>query len=162
MIIEIDQSGKIEETHHDTVLAFSNGKHYSVRIKAKTKREIQKLIRSIGSSRVFVIHTFSVAIYLLIKDHLNEISQIIIDPEYPGKEKWIEKILENIFIEHKVKNYPQITFKSIGRKSMAHHRAIAIFHGKVKADKILDIDSLSKELIKYKKQTPVLKHIVRT
>jgi len=30
MKIEIDQSGKVEETQHDTVVAFSNGIFYSV------------------------------------------------------------------------------------------------------------------------------------
>lgn len=38
MQIEIDQSGKIEDTRKDTVLAFSNGKNYSILIPAEVKR----------------------------------------------------------------------------------------------------------------------------
>ena len=41
MNIEIDQSGKVEETQHDTILAFSNGKSKAVSISARTKRKLQ-------------------------------------------------------------------------------------------------------------------------
>ena len=36
--IEVDQNGKIEQTHADTILAFSNGAQYSIRIPASVKR----------------------------------------------------------------------------------------------------------------------------
>ncbi|MBD3279668.1 MAG: hypothetical protein GF390_03080 [Candidatus Pacebacteria bacterium] len=38
MKLEIDQSGKVEYTSHDTVLAFSNGKQGSIFLPAKDKK----------------------------------------------------------------------------------------------------------------------------
>lgn len=47
MKIEIDQSGKIEQTSELTVIAFSNGKSATIMISAS---EIQKKFRKIGKS----------------------------------------------------------------------------------------------------------------
>jgi len=41
MNIEIDQSGKVERTNQDTIVAFSNGKSSSVKITGETKRRLQ-------------------------------------------------------------------------------------------------------------------------
>ena len=54
MRIEIDQSGKIENTNKNTIIAFSNNKFKSIFISAKDKREIQKFFRRIGKPRIFV------------------------------------------------------------------------------------------------------------
>lgn len=55
MNIEIDQSGKIENTNKDTVIAFSDDTCGSILIKAVDKREIQKIFRDIGKSRIFYL-----------------------------------------------------------------------------------------------------------
>ena len=93
MNIEIDQSGKVENTSKNTIIAFSNDIFGSIFITAKDKREIQKIFRKIGKSRIFVYRLFSILIFLLIKDHLKRIDQIIIDEEYPGKENLIKNYL---------------------------------------------------------------------
>jgi len=51
MVYEIDQSGKIEDTSKDTVLCISNGYYLSVKLKAKTKRQLQKIFRKNGQTR---------------------------------------------------------------------------------------------------------------
>ena len=73
MIIEIDQSGKIENTSKNTVIAFSNEIFGSILVKAKDKREIQKIFRKIGKPRIFVYRLFAILIFLLIKNHLKKI-----------------------------------------------------------------------------------------
>ena len=40
MHIEVDQSGKIEQTEMDTVVAFRNKEQYTVLLRRKTKTEI--------------------------------------------------------------------------------------------------------------------------
>lgn len=66
MVYQIDQSGKIENTSVDTVLCISNGKWFSVLIKAKTKREIQKFFRRRGQNRNYVLFTFCAGVSLIL------------------------------------------------------------------------------------------------
>lgn len=45
-IYKIDQSGRIEYTSHDTVIAFSNGIKKAILVKAKEKRILIQNIRA--------------------------------------------------------------------------------------------------------------------
>lgn len=158
MKIEIDQSGKIEETQRDTIIAYSNGISKAVKITAKTKRRLQESFRHIGEPRSFVISTFIIGIFLLIKDQLNNIQEIVIDLEYPGKEKLITSILKKIFLEQNLKNLPEIYFKLITKQSAAHKRAIEVFRKMKKADAILSFDFIAKESFTNIKRRPALKY----
>lgn len=135
MRIEIDQSGKIEDTSKNTIIAFSNGCFCSIMIKAREKREIQKIFRKIGKKRIFVYKTFSVLIFLLIKNYLNKIDQIVVDIEYQGN----EGIIKNFLLKEirKVRSDFQkenIIFRGIGKKSRAHFLAYGVAIGKKSAD----------------------------
>lgn len=135
MRIEIDQSGKVENTSRNTVIAFSNSKFKSILIGAKNKKEIQKFFRRIGKPRIFIYKTFAILIFLLIKNNLKEINEIIVDEEYPGKSPLIKNFL---FQEIKKVNSSfskqNIAFHCIGKKSRAHFLAYGVATGKRRAD----------------------------
>lgn len=158
MKIEIDQSGKIEETSRDTILALSNGISYSIKISAKTKRKLQDLYRKIGEPRVFVINTFVVGLYLLIKRDISKITEIVIDIEYPGSEKLITNILKEIFSAQKVKRPPDIHFSLIGKGSKAHKAAVRVFRKENIADKVIEYRMMVRESLTTKNGRPVLKY----
>ncbi|MBU1032490.1 MAG: hypothetical protein ABII13_01085 [Patescibacteria group bacterium] len=84
MNIEIDQSGKVENTSVDTIIAYSNGSSKSIRIAARDKRKIQKIYRSSGKTHLYIYKTFALLIYLLIENSLLSLDSVIIDIEYPG------------------------------------------------------------------------------
>jgi hypothetical protein len=135
MRIKIDQSGKTEDTSKDTVIAFSDGKAKSLVIRAKDKREIQRFFRRIGKPRIFIYRVFAILVFLLIKDYLKEIDEIVIDEEYSGK----ESLIKNFLLEEIQKVNPgfpkgHIRFQRIGKKSKAHFVAYGVFKGKRKAD----------------------------
>lgn len=135
MDIEIDQSGKIEDTNKNTVVAFSNSRFKSVLIGAKEKREVQKLFRRIGRSRMFVYRSFAILIFLLIRRHLKEIQKITIDEEYPGKESLIKNLLfQEIRAVNADFDKKNIVFRRIGKKSRAHFVAYGVAAGKKTAD----------------------------
>ena len=145
MKIEIDQSGKIENTGKDTIIAFSNGIFGSIIISAKDKREIQKVFRQAGKSRIFVYKLFSVLIFILIKPHLNKINEIVIDMEYPGKSAVIKDfLLREIRKANQKFQKENISFGNIGKKSGAHQIAYKAFKKKNKADKTV----LAKDILK--------------
>jgi hypothetical protein len=160
MKIEIDQSGRIEETNRDTVLAFSNGKSHSVRISGRTKRKIQEQFRQIGEPKVFMISTFITVTYLLIKDYLNDLHEIVIDVEYPGHEATIIKVLKAMANANKINNNPDIYFGLIGKHSKAHIKALAAFKKKQKVDSVISYEEIVSTCFKYKNGRPVLTYRV--
>jgi len=131
MKIEIDQSGKIENTNKLTAIAFSNNHQKSLIITAKDKKSVQSIFRRIGQPKIFVYKLFATAVFVLIKDDLKKLDQIIIDKEYLGYEKIIKKFILEI-AEHNNKKIDgsNIHFHSIGKKSQAHKIALRAFQTK--------------------------------
>ncbi len=119
MRIEIDQSGKLEDTHKPTVVGFSNSTSKTVIILATEKQKLQKFFRNIGKPNVYRYKTFAIMIFLLLEH--KHLSQIIIDTEYVGQEAVIKNYLLELFRKTRknlLKNV--IIFKQIGKKSQAH------------------------------------------
>lgn len=85
MRIEIDQSGKVEDTARPTVLAYANSKIRVIVIPAASKRKLQEMYRRIGQPRLFVYQVFALGVYQLIR-LLRQPHIITIDTEYPGKD----------------------------------------------------------------------------
>src|SRR3989344_7489468 len=104
MRIEIDQSGRVEYTSQPTVIAFANSKTYSIIFLSRDKKYLQKIFRKAGVPNLFVNKTFAILIFLLIKDFLKSINQIIIDHEYLGHDKVIKQFLLELLRRHK-KNF---------------------------------------------------------
>ena len=143
MKIEIDQSGKIENTNIRTIVAFSNAKNRTVIVSSREKLKIQKYFRQIGKRKVFIYRTFATLIYFLTKNEKN-IQQMIIDLEYPGQEHLIKNYLLKLFNR---KNHRfdrnDITFDVVGKKSRAHQAAIVAYR-KNRAD----VRVISSDIIK--------------
>ncbi len=123
MRIEIDQSGKIENTNRPTIIAYSNKNNDVLLISAKDKKEIQKYFRNLGKPKLFIYLTFIVIVSYLIKDHIKNGDQIIIDREYPGYEKLISKKVKEIIVENSNTKDISVYISQIGKKSNAHDLA---------------------------------------
>ena len=131
MRIEIDQSGKIENTSKHTYLAFSNSQHFVLEIKATEKRKLQKYFRSIGKSRIFIYLTFAALLIILLKNRKIKTAQLIVDIEYQGRTQLIKDSLHAINPDFPVKN---LSFHHIGKKSSAHYYAYGAAIGSIKSD----------------------------
>jgi len=149
MRIEIDQSGKIENTSKNTIIGFSNNIFGSIFISAKDKREIQKIFRNAGKSRIFVYKLFAVLIFLLIIKHLENIDQVTIDDEYPGKGYLIKNFLfQEIQKINPTFSVENIIIKRIGKKSRAHYIAYGVAIDKKLPDKRVSIKEILKFIVK--------------
>jgi hypothetical protein len=148
MKIEIDQSGKIENTEKDTVIAFSNGISKSILIKAKDKREIQVFFRKAEKSKIFTYKLFSVLIFILIRPYIEKITEIIIDIEYPGKSDLIKIfLLERIRKINPNFSARDISFKLVGKNSGAHIVAYGVFAKGKSPDKVVSLKEVSRNLL---------------
>lgn len=144
MKIYIDQSGKIEETNRDTILALSNHEQYSVKIHRRTKRRILEQFRLHGKPKLYTLRTFSAGVFLLLKMHKTKIDEVVIDTEYFGKNAIIKSMIEAMFTKAKFSNDTSITFGHIGKKAKAHLLALSVFRGKKKANKVINYSELQK------------------
>lgn len=137
MNYQIDQSGKVEQTDKDTVIAFSNSKVGAVILTKKEKRHLQELFRRIGMPAIFVDATFAVLLYLLIKNIPNR--KWIIDIEYPGHTKTIEKMYD--FLSKKSVDFH---WKLVGKSSPAHDIAYKVYARKLKIGKRIAAEEIWK------------------
>ncbi len=136
MRIEVDQSGKIEQTDMDTVVAFRNDEQYSVLLKKKIKVEVLTEYRH--KYKDIHYRLFAILILYCIKNYLHKIQLIIIDIEYERRDIDIKIHLLRLVW----KDYPNfdkrlIRFENIGKKSNAHRLAYQTFSGKLAPNKIL-------------------------
>lgn len=143
MNIEIDQSGKVEDTRLDTIVAFTNHFTKTIFIAARDKREIQRVFRSIGKPRIFMVKVFAMLIFLLVRVHLRELQIIVVDLEYPGQEHLIKDfLLREIRRVQPGFEAHNILFRSVGKKSKAHVAAAAVAHKKKLPDLIVTIKDI--------------------
>ena len=135
--VEVDQSGKIERTQVNTVLAFSDGIEASILILAVEKRMCVRKLRQRGESgRTFYLKLFAAALFLLLKDYLDQLEIITIDLEYPGKEVEIRAmLLDHIWKTDPAFSKEQIVFRGVGKKSPAHQKALAVYRGEEEPDR---------------------------
>ncbi|MCK6539847.1 MAG: hypothetical protein L6Q26_07300 [Anaerolineales bacterium] len=147
MRVEVDQSGKTGDTRVPTVLAFSNGWDYAILIPATVKRKCLETLRKHGrSGRFMYSKLFAAGLYLLLKDHISRLSEIVIDMEYPGWGADIKLYLLNMLRRKGIKfDSTRIRFASIGKKSGAHSRAIAVYKKAENANKAITVDEILSE-----------------
>lgn len=144
MKIEIDQSGKIENTNKLTVVAYSNSKQKAILITSGNKKKIQAMFRKSHQPRIFVYKLFAVAIFVLIKDDMKNIDQIIIDREYVGYENLIKQFIIDVCRKNKIHISKDIIhFHLISKKSNAHKVALCAYKKK-RADLRLSVQGFNK------------------
>jgi hypothetical protein len=137
--VEVDQSGKIERTHTDTFLAFSDELDSVICIPAQVKRTGQATLRAKWrrreSKKSIYIRLFAAGLFLLLKGHLAYLGQIVIDTEYTGRESDIKGMLLEL-IRCIEPDYPaeRIIFRRIGKRSSAHNLAWETYRGKRRPD----------------------------
>ncbi len=141
MRIEVDQSGKMENTSTHTVLAFSNSENGAVLIPAVEKRKCQQALRGKrGKQHTWVYQVFAAVLFLLIGEVLNQVETLVIDVEYPGREGDIKgKLLE---LTRKSGHNPQMLFRQVGKRSPAHKKAITVYRGTTSPDRVLTAEAI--------------------
>ena len=136
MIVEVDQSIKIEQTNHDTALAFSDGIRHRILVPARVKREAISYLRTRGKyAKRLYLWLFVLALYHLLKDYLNQLTVVVVDVEYPGNEENIKGLLLHL-LHRRTRHLPRIICQRISRRSAAHKAAIAVIRGDVLPDRV--------------------------
>jgi len=137
VIIEVDQSGRTDQTNKTTVLALSNKTSYAIVISSIEKRKLvahfKKKNPEWSKSRI-CYQIFIELLFRLLEKHIHNTSLIILDEEYPGYQGDIKNRLLNRFgndldIDLVVRN--------IGKGSAAHKLAWQVYNNKKRGERVL-------------------------
>lgn len=145
-IYQIDQSGKIEQTNKDTVIAYANNTQYAVLIPRRIKRKVQEVFRLHGFTQLFIYFLFSVGVYYLLES-LQGKSETIIDTEYPGKDKILLNFLNSLLKKNRKPNH-NIRIARIGNRPPAHYAAKDVFDKKIPPNRVLSLEDIIRALKK--------------
>lgn len=133
MRVEIDQSGKIEQTNHDTVIALSNDIKFTLVLPKQAKRNLQRLFRYTKHYRSYPFIIFSACVAILLS-LVKVNSKITIDREYTGHDEFIKQHIDEYLSLLNVPAKPHIVFDFIGKSSNAHELASQVLYKKVTAN----------------------------
>lgn len=144
MHIQVDQSGKVEDTATDTVIAYANGKTFSILIPAREKRRCLHLLREHGKTGKSIYRLlFATALYFLLKDVIERCTLVVLDTEYQGHTAGIKEHLFNLLRRAKYSVHrDQVVFGYVGKKSPAHSVAYTVHRGDGKPDRIITAEDL--------------------
>lgn len=137
---QIDQSGKIEQTERNTVIACINGQQFTVLLKKGEKRKLQRVFKTANMQKLFPYLTFATMIAILIHK-LSPKHKIIIDKEYFGHEDFIEERIE-VYVIQLGSQMPPISFGHVGKLSKAHQLGYKVAVGKEKANLVVTADEI--------------------
>ena len=144
MRVEIDQSGKLEETARHTFIASSNNKHFVIKVSSQNKKKLQKHFRNISKPRMYVYAVFASIVSILIKKNKHA-DLIVIDREYLGKDTIIKGIIQH---QYPAVSFDTVRFDHIGKKSSAHYFAYGAAIKEQKVNLELGFDDIIKLLKK--------------
>ena len=143
MKVEIDQSTKLEQSG-PTIIAFANGTSDAIIIPSKVKHTAFKILMSKGKSReISKWLLFSACVFLLLRDHLNKLTQVTIDTEYTGKDNDIKAtLLRYIWRDYPKFDESTIQFALVGKGSPADLKARNVRLGKDKNHRKIKLKEL--------------------
>ena len=124
MIVEIDQSGKLEQLNTATAVAYSDDRSGAVWIRAPTKRKIASYLRKTLKNKADLWPlVFAFVIFHLVAELAPDIV-LRIDEEYTGKDRMITDKLSQL-LDRRFPNgwRGSIRFGRIGKNSPAHRLA---------------------------------------
>jgi hypothetical protein len=137
----LDQSG-------DTIFAFSNEIQRAICLKQPTRDESLKRLKGRRLSKE--LRVFAACVYLLVKDYLDQLEELVIDNEYPGHEGEIKRYLANIIHSHHPTHFQEtkVKFSSITKKSKAHEVAWKTLRKRRKTDSTIEAREILALLIR--------------
>jgi len=148
--IEIDISGQVQQLNYDSALGFrmEDGLEKSVFLRSKDKKEIVRKYSRRITNVIEKLHC--ILIYYLIKDELENISQIKICKDVDFRT--LKNLLPLLFSEYNYLKDIKINVREGDEsKSGAHKFALRTFRRRKHASKIIDKEMIEEMLFKFKK-----------
>ncbi len=145
MRVEVDSSGIWGDLSKPTVFAFSNTISHILWLDPAVKKAcIEEIRRRKGRTDINdYLRLYSISIFLLLRDHLPQLSEIVLDLEYPKKMGMVRSTLIELIraIDPLLARIP-IRIQRIGKTSRAHAKAHATYRGEHEPDRRAQVHEL--------------------
>lgn len=148
MRVEVDSSGIWGDQARPTVLAFSNRLKWAIWIGPEAKqaciREVRKRNKRKGGTTVSdYVRLYAISVFLLLRDHLGQVSEIVLDQELQKKMGEVRSILVELIndIDPQLARIP-IRVRRVGKTSRAHALANAVYRGEQEPDRRIQAEEI--------------------
>lgn len=150
-VVNIDLSAKVEQWTQVSAVVASNGITRSIRATGKVKQELRSYLAAKHGAKSIQYRAFALLIYVVVKDDLSNIRQIVIDQDYSGQDA--EATIKNLLLAHLRQVNPKvkagfIRFANV-KGTTADTLAREIYQGKADADRDVSWKELE-EILKKK------------
>ena len=142
-LIQVDQSGKVEQKEYDTVVAaVRNGVGSVVVLDRRVKRRILSERIQLKRKRK-VLKLFAASVFLAVKPLLTERDMIAIDVEYPRQMGHVARLLKRMIVMNQLPIPESIETYSHGNLLRAH----ALARRPSQANYLIKIDERNEDIL---------------
>jgi hypothetical protein len=143
-VVEVDQSGRIEEFGRDTVVAVSNGFTYTIRLTAAVKGELRGVLAERGVRKKLIpLRIFVATIILAILEYKDSLTFLMIDQEYTGYDNELRTLVVDRMRAIGTRfERDSVWVTAIGKKSPAHRAAIKVMRKQANPNRTAKFDDL--------------------
>lgn len=136
-IVYVDLSAKVEQWTRGSAVAMSNDASRTIFVSSKVKQRARRWLSGQYGSRSTQYRVLAVLIYLVVRDDLPNIRQIVIDQDYSGSH--VESTIKSLLLDLLKRDKPNvkagfIRFERVA-KSRADILAKQVYDGKKKPDR---------------------------
>jgi len=137
----VDMSAKVEQWSRDSAVAISNGKSKAILVPSRVKQHLRQLLVDRYGGKSLEYRVMAILIYLLLKEELEDIIQVVIDRDYTGEN--IEATIRNLLLNLIRQDMPRLSgsyirFENI-EGSKADKLARRVYEGKAIPQSVVTI-----------------------
>ena len=144
-IVYVDLSAKLEQWSCNSAIALSDGFSRVILAPSQVKQQARDLLIAQHGRKSVRYRLLAALIYLLVRDDLNSIRQIVIDQDYAGHQS--EATIKNLLLHHLRRQTPDldagfVRFEEV-RGSNADQLARRVYLRRQKADRVIRFEELA-------------------
>ena len=83
-VVYVDLSAKVEHWTKTTIVARSNESSITLLVSSRTEQQLRRFLAEHHGRRSLQFRVFAVCIYLVVRDELQQIRQVVVDQDYSG------------------------------------------------------------------------------
>ena len=147
-IVYVDLSAKMEQWNRDSAIAVSNDHCTVCLVPAKVKQRLRRRLIEAHDGKSTHYRALAILIYMMVKDNLADITRIVIDKDYTGRQA--EATIKNLLLQLLRRERPGLTGRFVQFDYVAGRaadvQARAVFRRERQPDRVLRFAEIAQAL----------------